>query len=507
MATRQLLEQYMLHATAPSQIELAHKQSVSIDIRHDTILGHDTVLKAIEDIQKQIESGINQLPTELLSKIFEFVSEEQDGAIVRLSHVCSHWRGVALFSPRAWSKVMADMCPPANDPRVERALAYLARSGACPIDVQVMASYSDSYDPSNCVMDALYSHIPRWRSFSFHCSNSGVSNEVIKSLNGTATALQELRFVFQPGPRAHGEYPRMPANFLVQAPLLRTLQLNGVAANLNWIASLQHLEILELVQNGNSSLVYGDLLRAVSACATSLRHLKIHATISNTGTLPLPVTPLVLPSLHTLDLILQTSPTASLLGDIEAPVLENLSLQDIRNPSDRWCSLGLRSFLRQPAPRLRQLRLCSIGLEDDELIWALGRMQGLENLELVHSTNTDVLLRSLAKPMPNVNSETWVAPALHTLKMEQCHQMTGTALVECIKSRNTSPLDLVTHVPIRDLRVQNCYQFERRHSVKLGKLTPSLKLDVAIISSFSFGLGGMRSRSPYENMVGVSTPY
>ncbi|CAE6499923.1 unnamed protein product [Rhizoctonia solani] len=507
MATRRLLEQYMLHAAAAPSTELAGQQPLSIDT-DDASFGHDAVLKAIKDVQSQIDSCINRLPTELLSKIFEFVSEERDGAIVQLSHVCNHWRRIALFSSHAWSKVMADMSPPANDPKVERALVYLARSGACPIDVEVIASHGDNYDPSNGIMDALYSHIPRWRSFSFHCSSSGVSNDVIKSLNGAATALQELRFVFQPGPRAHGEYPRMPANFLVQAPLLRLLQLNGVAVNLNWLSSLQHLETLELVQNGNSPLVYGDLLRAVSSCASSLRNLKIHATISNTGTSSVPRTHLVLPSLHTLDLILQTSPVASVLGDIEAPALECLSLQDIRNPSDRWCSLGLRSFLRQPASRLRQLRLCSIGLEDDELIWALGRMPGLETLELIHSTNTDILLRSLAQPMPDMTSESWVTPALHTLKMEQCHQITGTALVECIKSRNTSSLNSVTHVPIQDLRVQNCYRFERRHSVKLGKLTPFLNLDVAVISSFSFGLGGMRSRSPYENVVlGLSLPH
>ncbi|KAF8761279.1 hypothetical protein RHS01_00806 [Rhizoctonia solani] len=298
---------------------------------------HDNVLKASEDVQRQPGPGINYLPTELLSKVFEIVSEEQDGAIIQLSHSGSRH------------------VPTSNDPKVEKALAYLARSGACPVDVQVIASYGDSYDPSNGVMDALYSHIPRWRSFSFHCSNSGVSYDVIKSLSGTATALRELRL----------------------APFLRLLELNGVGVNLNWLTSLQHLETLELVQNGNSPLAYGDLLRVLSTCAASLRSLKIHATISNTGTLPSPA--LVLPSLQTLDLILQTSPMASVLGHIEAPVLEYLSLQDIRNPSDRWCSIGLRSFLRQPASSLRQLRLCSIGMEDDELIWALGEWKGLKN--------------------------------------------------------------------------------------------------------------------------------
>jgi hypothetical protein len=376
--------------------------------------------------------NINCLPTELLSKIFELVSEEHDGAIVQLSHVCSYWRRTALSSPRAWAKVIADLSPHSEDPRVEQALVYIARSGACPVDVQLIASGDDSYDPSNSVIEAVCSNISRWRSFSFRCSNSGISSDVIKSLNGCAMALQEFRLVFQLGSRAHSDYPRMPTNFSVQAPSLRVLHLNGVGVNLAWVATLQNLHTLELVQNGNGPLPYNDLLHALSNCATSLRNLKVQATISNTGGFFGISTqaPLVLPSLQTLDLILQTSAVASLLIDIEAPNLESLSLQDVHNPSDRWCSLGLRSFLRQPASRLRQLRMCSLGLEDDELIWMLTRMQGLETLEMIHSTNTDAVLRTLSQPMPDTTLESWVAPALHTLTIEQCHQITGTGVFE-----------------------------------------------------------------------------
>lgn len=377
---------------------------------------------------------INRLPTELLSRIFDLASEEDNGAIIHLSHVCSYWRRTALSSPRAWSKIMADLSLRSGDPKIERTLTYLARSGACPVDVQFITSSNGSYDSSNGVMEALCSNISRWRSFSLHCSDQlqDVCSDVIASLNGRAPSLEELRLVFQPSSRAHGEHPHLPEGFLLRAPSLGRLHLNGVGANLVWIATLQNLHTLELIQNNNSPLAYSDLLYAISRCAASLRGLKVHATISSSSDFSgiVTQTPLVLPSLRTLDLILKTSPVASLLADIEAPNLESLSLQDVQNPSDRWCSFGLRSFLRQQAPRLRQLRVCSLGLEDDELIWVLTRVQGLESLEIIHSVNTDVVLRMLSQSIPDTAAETWVVPALRTLTLEQCHQMTGKGVFE-----------------------------------------------------------------------------
>jgi hypothetical protein len=421
---------------------------------------------------------------------------------------------------------LADLSAPSNAPAAKRALAYLERSGACPLDIQVTGTGQLS-NPSNGIAVALHNAFSRWRSFSFKSSSSGVSSDLIKSLSGRAQALEELSLVFDPVARPHGDYPRLPSNFSVQAPVLRVLRLNGVGINLEWASTLRHLETLELVQSNSSPLAYDALLHALSNCAPSLRSVKIQALVSNIPTVSAtPIsTPLLLPSLETLDLILHTSPVASLLIDLEAPNLRSLSLQDARVPSDRWCSLGIRSFLRQPASHLRHLRLCSSGLDDDDLIWMLKRMPALESLEMINSTNTDVVLRALSRPVPAASptdTETWIAPSLSVLTIEQCHQITGTgmwnnaimsyaviltihaALVDSIKARNTRSINSTTHVPIRQLRVQNCYQFERRHSVKLKKLTPVLQLDVAEISSFSFGLGGMRARSPSENTLGVA---
>lgn len=375
-------------------------------------------------------SHINRLPSELISKIFEIASEDQDGAIVLLSHVCRDWRHIALSSPRAWSKVLVDLSPSSTHPQASKALAYLARSGACPLDIRLITSNACPSD----VIPALYETFPRWRTFSFDCSSSGISSEVIKSLAGHAPVLEELRLVFEPASRAHGDSsPRIPSNFSVQAPSLRVLHLNGFGINLEWASTLTNLHTLELTQNSSHPLSYNALLHVLAGCASSLRTLKIHGSVSipNGFSGSSSQSPLALPALETLDLSLHASPVASLLLDIEAPNLRSLSLQDVRIPSDRWCSVGLRSFLRQPPSRLQHLRLCSSGLDDDDLLWAMQRMSGLESLELVNSNNTDVILRALARPVSNdtpAETETWIAPSLHTVTMEQCHQITGSGM-------------------------------------------------------------------------------
>ncbi|KAG8738454.1 hypothetical protein FRC10_006830 [Ceratobasidium sp. 414] len=502
-ATHQLLEQYLLHAaTLLAQIESTRARLALLEQEHRA------ALNVIADVQAQLNSvGINCLPTEIISRVFELASDAQEGAIIRLSHVCRDWRTIAFESPRAWSKLLADLSAPSDAPTAERALAYLERSGACPLDIRLITSTGQLSNPPNGITGTLHKCLSRWRSFSFTSSSSGVCSDFVKSLSGHAPMLQELNMVFQSVSRAHGDHPRLPPNFSVRAPALRVLRLDGVGINLEWAATLRQLHTFELVQNTGSPLACDSLIRALSGSADSLRTIKIHARVSNLPQAPVaPISvPLVFPCLETLDLALHTSPVASLLADFEAPNLRSLSLQDIRVPSDRWCSLGIRSFLRQPASHLRRLRLCASGLDDEELLWMLKRMPKLESLEMLNSTNTDAVLRALSRPIPPTSptdAEAWIVPLLNSMAIEQCHQLTGTALVDSIKSRNARSIDSPTHTSIQRLRVQNCYQFERRHSVKLSKLNPTLQLDAAV-SSFTFGLGGMRARSPHENIIGV----
>lgn len=87
-------------------------------------------------------SSISRLPPEILSTIFECVTEETTISScrrwfhwIRVTHVCSHWRNVALECPRLWTSISSQRLP--------LMLEMLKRSKMAPLNV-VLNLGSDS---------------------------------------------------------------------------------------------------------------------------------------------------------------------------------------------------------------------------------------------------------------------------------------------------------------------------------------------------------------------------
>jgi hypothetical protein len=80
---------------------------------------------------------VNRLPAELLAHIFRessFVSsspkpKETMREMVAFSHVCSHWRRIALSRPDLWSTVSSD--------QPQLATEFIQRSGGIPLDISI----------------------------------------------------------------------------------------------------------------------------------------------------------------------------------------------------------------------------------------------------------------------------------------------------------------------------------------------------------------------------------
>ncbi|KAG6884154.1 hypothetical protein C0993_000878, partial [Termitomyces sp. T159_Od127] len=109
-----------------------------------------------------------QLPPEILSAIFLEVQHHEDPYpgridwIERISHVCSHWRQVALSTASLWSNIPVMRTPWATE--------MISRSGDRPLKIHYAGSlYSDkSLWPSKCyaVLDELLRcHLSRIKSF------------------------------------------------------------------------------------------------------------------------------------------------------------------------------------------------------------------------------------------------------------------------------------------------------------------------------------------------------
>lgn len=69
---------------------------------------------------------IHNLPIELLTEIFQLASFDAPPVPVLLSHVCSHWRAVALSLPSLWRVLILSKSKP-----TQKAKAWLQRSHGC----------------------------------------------------------------------------------------------------------------------------------------------------------------------------------------------------------------------------------------------------------------------------------------------------------------------------------------------------------------------------------------
>lgn len=125
-------------------------------------------------------ASIHKLPVELLSRVFimgtqhdtpypDFPTTNQATFEVAMSHVCRHWRDIALHTQSLWSTVHFRLqC------HMERAEEYFKRGGRHLIDILVDTCAEEEYVPEynlfrrefKPIFDLLQPQLHRWRSLS-----------------------------------------------------------------------------------------------------------------------------------------------------------------------------------------------------------------------------------------------------------------------------------------------------------------------------------------------------
>jgi hypothetical protein len=174
---------------------------------------------------------------------------------ILVSHVCKHWRTVAIGSPALWTSISFTERPP-----FERCRTYIARSQNLDIDIHIDSSLSDDEDDEDddgqsdlsqpalsvedvsTILDIVIPHIERWRVFEvmvrtyeyMHLVLSRVSTEC-----HSAPSLEVLQ-LYHYEDAGDSEYDHFePANlnqsfvpFGGNAPKLRVVSLWGV--HIDW---------------------------------------------------------------------------------------------------------------------------------------------------------------------------------------------------------------------------------------------------------------------------------
>ncbi|KAL1753131.1 hypothetical protein FB107DRAFT_292643 [Schizophyllum commune] len=279
--------------------------------RRDALRGEEASIKALL-------SPVRAVPPEILTEIAAYTLpdkwfEDVIGMhIWAFSHVCHSWREVALSMPWVWSRLRlptrTDMASESWQPTFLKLLSfYLARSGQRPLSIATMwnqGAFSGYWKSSQQPMwTQIWVHVGRLRELEVYCS-------VFEGFPfpPSLPALEKLTI---------NNY--LSGELRVSAPSLRVLDLveTSVAAVAAPWDSLRALKI-------RTDMFSDDFLR-IGQC----QRLEVLSLTQETSDLPswLETDPILLPSLHTLELCRAAIEVAPY---IDAPSLRLFMLDDVR---------------------------------------------------------------------------------------------------------------------------------------------------------------------------------
>ncbi|KIM45382.1 hypothetical protein M413DRAFT_442051 [Hebeloma cylindrosporum] len=252
-----------------------------------------------------------------------------------VSQTCSHFRNVALATPRLWSSIYVDATR-----RIDHIAQDVARSGVCWLDIRIDVGVQDlQMNDQNleAMMDLLTPHSRRWRSLSIACGCERVDYPVVGRLcNSSAPGLQQLSITVDDVDRpnatmvsANVNYPHI---FKDGTPRLAFVRLRGMALSF-YRPHLNFVTTLHLDHTRKSLLVPYSTFLDIVTCSPFLENLSLHGDIIAPSSWPAGNRPIQIPNLRSLRIFGEAEHIYSgiLLG-IQASTLESLTLKDMKNP-------------------------------------------------------------------------------------------------------------------------------------------------------------------------------
>lgn len=301
-------------------------------------------------------ASIHSLPVELLARIFTLGTRDpladfsspaapipRDPPFELLvSHVCLHWRAVALRTPLLWTSIV--LTQPSHIPR---ARAYVSRSARLPFHILFDSASEGEYVPGRHIFrdeflpafEPLTPHIDRWRSLILRVRDLPCKRHArtVLSTVGPAPQLRALELwhieEWSDADRLWGHVGPPPVVVFNGAlPVLCRLSLIGV--NIQWSHAsspfLRNLSELELGVHSDDVRIPFDRWLDVLRDSPRLQRLSLHYSGPRIAAVPwrLPDGPVVLPTLRDLKLAdLDATYACALLRTFVAPNVRKLHLE------------------------------------------------------------------------------------------------------------------------------------------------------------------------------------
>ncbi|KAF8138582.1 hypothetical protein EV363DRAFT_1394024 [Boletus edulis] len=360
-----------------------------------------------------------RMPPEVLADIFELCAESGwTLAPLVASHVCLAWRKAAE-SPRVWSRIYIDYG--LGNPLAKTKL-WLSKAQQSPLHITLDV-------PSNAlsmeeVLSALSEQSTQWKSVTIRTHDTIQLNHILSQMRHSFPRLRRLDCV------THWDTPTgdlVDFSAVHNAPSLRQLDIKQ--PNLpRWSIPFQLTNLhLFLSPAIFPNPVLASRWASMLANLLGLKHLTLEVSVDSGYHYELDTMQVVeLPQLESLAFTI----FPELLGvfdNMRAPALRTLLLRC--SPGDEHVSAGppLRRFL-ESSTHIELLELHDVDLPREELVLCFTSLPRLEELRLHDSDISDEELRLLFGPAG-------LCPNLVRLDVRWCVYLTGSALVQLVRSR------------------------------------------------------------------------
>lgn len=378
------------------------------------------------------KAAVLRIPSDVLSIIFEecrHFNPQWSGVLhllrqspieVRLSHVSSYWREVALTTPSLWSSIHYPF-----EHKEDSLKEYLKRSEGSLLDVYIGPWANHHPLMERMVTNVILPHLPRVRQLVL----DAVSRETLAALlemfrDISAPALAQLRVMCRGQISTAGPLPSASL-FTRGAPLLSDVRLDSVAV----ILPRTEAKTLHICSPPGPAfmLTRQGLFQAVSAFP-SLHTLHLKSAIELSGPTPVPL--IHLPTLRELAVHGLAVATGLRIFDvISAPNIESLYLVDMKC----YAVSAFHTFIARSYPdafqSLRVLRYVRCEFSEDMDVHFLRATPRISEL-LLAVDKTNYLIRMLVNSdkQASIHDCTPMWPELRTITLHTpgyCPQLVG----------------------------------------------------------------------------------